>query len=919
MLVPHPPRRRPWQGAALLALFTVVFAIRLLDRSRSDPLGELYVVPILAAAWWFGAVGALLGVATGLGLILLWEELLGGHVTAAGFAIRATILISVGVTAGAMVDRVAAAVRTWDALLRASPDAVVAVDENGRVIEMSDRATKLFGYREEEMLGRPLDVILPDTVSGRDSGAAGHWTEPRLRPVLWGRTMTARLASGEDLPVEVNVAPVVRRGHLGALATVRDISARIRAEEDVRRSEARFRGALDTMLDPFLILGALRDTRGVIVDFLYDYVNAAAAVDHHLPAAELMGRTLLDLRPNLAGSPVFDAYVAVVTTGKPLVLQELPYEDTVGPSQRRFFDVHSTRLGDGVACTWRDVTAGVEARAQLRQAARRFEAAFDRAPAGVALIGLDLVIRQANPAFADMLGLSPDALTGHSLLELTDSPTSTEAIATLADLGARYEAAQRTDLRLTGSYGQPVWVSLSAGRVPDEMDLPGYLVVHAENVSARREYEERLVYMASHDGLTGLLNRRQFVDDLDRHLSMVNRYGGGGALVLLDLDNFKYVNDTLGHAAGDEVIRGIATTLRGRLRDTDLLARLGGDEFAVLVPVADETSARHLADSLLEATRGGVGSGTVTGRIRTSASAGVVVLGPDSGSATEVLALADVAMYAAKDEGRDCVVVYDPHSPHLARWHARFRWIDRIREALEKDEFTLYAQPILRLHGSEITHYELLLRMRTDGELVGPGHFLYIAEQHGLARPIDRWVVQEAIRLAAQYPGPPGRRFEVNLSAESLGDPDLPDLVAATLRHHEVDPRRLIFEITETAAISNFGAARAFVQRITDLGCGFALDDFGAGYGSFYNLKHLPLQYLKIDGEFIRQLPASRTDQLIVQAVVEAAHGLGKQTIAEYVTDQATLDVLREYGVDFAQGYHVGRPVDPATAFGGRR
>ncbi len=917
-LVPVPTAGRPRHGVVVAALFAAVFAIRLLAYSSSDPLGLLYVVPVLAAAWWFGATGAAGAVAASLLLVAAWDIWLGGQVTASGFLVRAAVLVAVGAAAGTMMDRFLTTVDTWEALLRSSPDAVVGVDSDGSIIEVSDQAAEMFGYRPEQLLGRPVETLLPvDLRPSHPRHVASFWSSPRFRPMMGGRALAAVTASGEEIPVEITLAPVVRRGRLAVLATLRDVSARRQAEEDLRRSETRFRGAIETMLDPFIILGPLRDEAGEVTDYVHDYVNAAAAADYGIPVERLIGRRLLDIRPFLRGGSLLGAYHRVLASGEPLVVSEVSFASSTDPdTPRRYCDIRATRLADSLACTWRDVTAQVQARAELRQAYHQFEAAFDRAPAGVALVALDLTIRQANEAFADMLSVTAGGLIGRSLADLTDSASGAEAVASLVEVVSGHAPTYRAELRLTGGYGQPVWVSLSAARVPDELDRPGYLIVHIENVSARREYEERLVYMASHDGLTGLLNRRQFTDDLDHHLALNQRYGGGGALMLFDLDNFKYVNDTLGHAAGDQVIRSIADTLRGRLRDTDLLARLGGDEFAVLAPGADETGARHLAETLIDAARQGAGTGAAPGRIRTSASAGVVLLESGGGSAADVLAHADLAMYAAKDEGRDRYVVYDPGSPHLARWHARFRWIDRIREALEKEQFVLHAQPILRLSEGHVTHYELLLRMRSGNELIGPGRFLYIAEQHGLARSIDQWVVREAIRVAARYPGPAERRFEVNLSADSLGDPELPDLIAASLARDGVDPRQLIFEITETAAISNFGAARAFVERITDLGCGFALDDFGAGYGSFYYLKHLPLQYLKIDGEFIRQLPSSRTDQLIVKAVVSAAHGLGKLTIAEYVGDRATLEALRRYGVDFAQGYHVGRPTDPATAFG---
>ena len=274
-----------------------------------------------------------------------------------------------------------------------------------------------------------------------------------------------------------------------------------------------------------------------------------------------------------------------------------------------------------------------------------------------------------------------------------------------------------------------------------------------------------------------------------------------------------------------------------------------------------------------------------------------------------LLAAADLAMYAAKEEGRARAVVYDPAGPHLARAQARFRWLERIHTALERDLFTLHGQPIVDVTSGRVTQVELLLRMREGATLIPPGRFLYIAERHGLGPAIDRWVIQDAIRYAATLDAPIAPKIEVNLSAASLADPELPDVIAELLTDNGVAPDRLVFEVTETAAIANIDTARAFVEHLSELGCAFALDDFGAGFGSFYYLKYLPFDYLKIDGEFVRQLTSNRTDQLIVTSIVAAARGLGKKTVAEYVGDPDTLTLLRTLGVDYAQGYHLGRPV----------
>jgi EAL domain-containing protein (putative c-di-GMP-specific phosphodiesterase class I) len=266
-------------------------------------------------------------------------------------------------------------------------------------------------------------------------------------------------------------------------------------------------------------------------------------------------------------------------------------------------------------------------------------------------------------------------------------------------------------------------------------------------------------------------------------------------------------------------------------------------------------------------------------------------------------------MYDAKEAGRDQACLFDADSSRQLSLQERMTWADEIRAALAEDRFTLYAQPIVPLQGGS-TGYELLVRMVSrEGEIVPPGAFLPVAERFDLVQDIDRWVVNRAIELLGErLRVGDDVRFEVNLSAKSLGQADLPAQIARQLAAHDVDPSRLIFEVTETAAIGNLDRAKQFADRLGELGCGFALDDFGAGFASFYYLKHLPFDYLKIDGEFVESLTQSTTNQLVVQSLVTIARGLGKQTIAEYVGDEATVELLREYGVDFAQGFHLGRP-----------
>ncbi len=430
------------------------------------------------------------------------------------------------------------------------------------------------------------------------------------------------------------------------------------------------------------------------------------------------------------------------------------------------------------------------------------------------------------------------------------------------------------------------------------------------DVTERERIQSRLRHLADHDPLTGLLNRRRFEEELSECVASAARYDTGGAVLLLDLDNFKYVNDSLGHRTGDAVIRSVADLLRNQVRETDILARLGGDEFAILLPYANSDQASHVAAKLLETLRRhrAVFRGK---RLRLTTSIGVSAISEARlQTAEELMVEADVAVYEAKEAGRDRFSVYAPSADARPESGDSPAWADRIRRALDDERFTLLAQPILSLRTGAVSQYELLVRLETpDGDLLPPHAFLPSAERSGMVREIDLWVTRQAIRLIdRQRRAGRDLRLEVNLSGRTLGDPAIPRAIEQELSRVPIDPANLIFEVTETTAVLNMDEARDFASKLTTMGCRFALDDFGAGFGSFYYLKYLPLEFLKIDGDFITDLATSDTDQAMVRAIVDLSARLGKTTIAEFVSDEATIELLREYGVDFAQGYHVGRP-----------
>ncbi len=454
----------------------------------------------------------------------------------------------------------------------------------------------------------------------------------------------------------------------------------------------------------------------------------------------------------------------------------------------------------------------------------------------------------------------------------------------------------------------PVEISLS----PLETD-EGLLVSAAiRDITERKRNDEQLRHLADHDALTGLYNRRAFEAHLEEQVLMANRYGTEGTMILIDIDGLKDVNDTLGHAQGDELIRNIGQILADRMRETDLVARIGGDEFAILLPNTPAETAKRVAAELLETIRS---HGIVLGarQLRPSASAGLAGFNYGQTTPTDVMVAADLGLYEAKEKGRDRVALFSPAPGETVRYEVRAAWSRRIRRGLDEDMFVAYRQPIMSLATRTIDQYELLARMlNDDGDPVTPAAFLATAERSGMIRELDRRMVTFAIDLIARSQRAGQRHsYEVNLSARSIADPALPVFISRTIDQAGIDPSLLVFEITETAAIANIEQARGFANSLRQQGCKFALDDFGTGFASFYYLKHIPLDALKIDGDFVSGLRSNPTDQIVVKHMAEIAASMNLVTIAEFVEDAETLELLADYGIDAVQGFHVGRP-EPA-------
>ncbi len=522
-----------------------------------------------------------------------------------------------------------------------------------------------------------------------------------------------------------------------------------------------------------------------------------------------------------------------------------------------------------------------------------------------------------NPAAAELTGTDNGAAAGKlledivSLVDETDRRLLSDPVHQALTTGAAVNLSRRA-LLLSRANGSERSIELSASPIRNNAREVIGAAVLLHDVTEMRGLARQMSYQATHDALTGLVNRREFERRLEEAIESGHRGDGQHVLCYLDLDRFKLVNDTSGHLAGDSMLREVAKLLRDAVRDSDTVGRLGGDEFGTLLVGCPLDKARQIADDLCRA----VGDHRFVWKDRIfniGVSVGLVEISRESGTLEELLAAADTACYVAKKQGSGRVAVYSARDEALARHTGEIQWLQRLQAALRDNRFLLYHQAIVPMHGDEDggPAMEVLVRLQDEsGHELAPAEFMRAAERYRLMGLVDRWVVQTT--LAALGRGalivPPHRSVAINISAQTLGDAQFLEFVVECLDSTGVAPAQVCFEITESAVVANLDHARRFVGVLHGMGCQFALDDFGSGLGSFSNLKNLPLDYLKIDGSFTRNLARDTVNQAMVTAMIKLARTLNFKVIAEQVEDSAALEAVRRMGVDYVQGYAIGRP-----------
>ncbi|MEX2481515.1 MAG: EAL domain-containing protein [Gammaproteobacteria bacterium] len=540
-----------------------------------------------------------------------------------------------------------------------------------------------------------------------------------------------------------------------------------------------------------------------------------------------------------------------------------------------------------------------------------FDVLHDNTPMTCFALRDDGTVMHANRFGARYLGFRPDELVDRPMLDLYVGEDRALAEENLNGAIEQPGQVHRWDIRHIKNNGDVIWMRDTA-RAVTRGDTT-FVLLTCEDIDDTYKLSELLAFQSQHDELTGLVNRKALERRLAQVIESAQAEHADHALAIIDLDQFKLVNDNYGPDAGDELLRQVAQILKGVARKRDTIARVGGDEFAVLLEDCPLTAAHAASDALRRAIED-FDFNLDGRRYKVSASIGIVPINEFCDSPGNALSMADTACYAAKESGRNRIHVYEPDSISVVARRGEMRWAARLNTALIENRFTLCFQPISPLaeDGPEGMHYEILLRMiDEEGAQVMPGQFLPAAERYNLSDRLDRWVIGNLFDWLEQRPQQVSAMglCSINLSGQSIGNEELLGFIFEQLRRGVIAPEKVCFEITETAAIADLMQANLFIHQLKEYGCRFALDDFGSGFSSLAYLKQLPVDFLKIDGAFVRDMVSDAMDFAMVRSINDIGHVMGKQTIAEFVENEATLELLRSLGVDFAQGYQIGRPI----------
>ncbi len=751
------------------------------------------------------------------------------------------------------------------------------------------------------------------SIAGKE--AAKHRIRAAWSFLVYGAA--GRVIGTLDVYVDETRAPTTEElDNLSQMARLAGIAIkRQHDEEKLRTSEARYRGLFENVVDGVYIAsreGEIITANPALVGMLgYDSVeDLRAAGKTTVLYVNPIDRERVFARLEAKGVVKNFEYRLRRKDGTKIVVLE--------NSRAVYDDAGNIVAHEG---TITDITDRKRAETRVFEEKERAQVTLQSIGDGVITTDADGNVDYINPVAQDLIGRDMRSSKGSCVTDImtivnehTRATVENPVIRCLKE--GRVISLAENSVLITAN-GEEIPIQDSAAPIRDRIGniIGSVMVFH--DVSKESRLFRQLSYQASHDTLTGLVNRCAFENHLIGALERTRENNEEThALLYVDLDQFKVVNDTFGHTAGDALLKQLTELIQKCIRATDVLSRLGGDEFGVLLESCDELHAIEVAEAIrgsIEGYRFEWQDSFTTVRC----SIGVVLITNENAEVAAVMSSADVACYSAKDMGRNQVHLYRDSDASLR--HEEMKWVSRITSAVEEDRFELFFQPIIGIgkkNGKERGHYELLLRMRDEkGELVPPDMFIPSAERYNLMSTLDRWVIHEALTELADRSTDGEARYTlaINLSGTSLSEDRFLDFVIDELKKHKLPKGAICFEITETAAISNLSRVVHFMQTLKKLGCKFSLDDFGSGLSSFTYLKNLPVDYLKIDGHFIRNVVEDSVDESMVKAIREVGHAMGIETIAERVETKQVLEKLGALGVEFAQGYYIARPASVAT------
>ena len=772
-------------------------------------------------------------------------------------------------------------------------DSIYMMDKDARVFYANKRACETLGYSYEEMLGLAVYDIDPSCT-------------PEIYRAIWDEAHAGNLESiervhirkdGTRFPVEISVNNSVYDDFAYSCTFSRDISARKAVERQLQFTQF----AIDNAGDAVFVT----DSRSRII-----YANETACRSLGYTKEELTSMTIRDIAPHLAEGEWEndERWHNLVEDGHYTRISRHHRKD--GSSYPVEVNANMLRFDNELySCSVvRNITERLETEKALRDSEEKFRLISDTSPVALIIHKVsDGKILYANSMAETLFSKTRNEIGKHTIFSLFENSEARNKFENLLSPGTQIYGKE---LLLSNLSDRPVWISINAKTI----SLQGEQVVCCafQDITEAHELSSQLSYHATYDALTGLVNRREFEPRLQRVIKTAARDQTENAMCFLDLDQFKIINDTCGHVAGDELLRQLAQVLHDNIRKRDTLARLGGDEFAVLLESCTLDQARRVADSIRESIQKfrfiwENNSFTI------GVSIGLVPINCQDESITEVLKRADTACYEAKEKGRNRVHVYHPDDEEITYRHGEMQWVTRITSALEHNRLQIWSQTIIPIKETRRgEHYELLIRMvDNNGESIPPSSFLPAAERYNLISRLDRWIVATTLKWFRDNPKKYDKLWmcSINLSGQTLGDEDFQDEIMRYFNNLNISPGKFCFEVTETAAIANLNNATRFIKSLTKLGCRFALDDFGSGLSSYAYLKNLPVDYIKIDGMFVEDLVTNPMHTALVKSINDVGHVMGKKTIAEYVESEEILAALEDIGVDYAQGYGIEKPV----------